>query len=293
MKIRQLKSQLKKEELRRRTNSPRPRRRLRCLLLVLLLSASLAALYWANRHELDLYRYRQAESLARQGDYSGAVEKLDRLSSSASSQQDLVPQALLLAGQILEFNLQQYQRALLFYLRLVRDYPQSEQAITAQRQAATIYKQHLRDYSSALTLLQRLVDVHVPDADHIHYQVADCYFLLENYEQARIEFESLLKTYPESTLLPEVQYRIGMAYLLDGQPSKARAAFAEELRRWPESPFAVEAGFALAGVYERQDQLRKALDELRKLKGRYPNAGILNHRINQVKERMARKKKAI
>ncbi|ORJ58247.1 hypothetical protein B5V00_12350 [Geothermobacter hydrogeniphilus] len=292
LKIRQLKNRLLKEERRRRTNSPRRRRLRRALLLGLLLLTALAVFCWNQRDAINLYRYHQAETLARQGDYGAAVNDLQQL-AAAVSDSPLAPRSLLLAGQLLEFNLRQYQQALLVYLRLVRDFPRAQQAVAAQRRAAAIYKQRLHEYSSALTLLQRLVDAGVDDADQIRYQIADCYFLLENYEQARIEFESLLKSDPESELLPEVQYRVGMTYLLDELPDKAAAAFAEGIRRWPGNRFALESRFALAGIYEQRDELRKALAELKKLQGHYPEAKVLEHRIKQVRRRMAKKKKAI
>jgi len=292
LKIRQLKNQLLKEERRRRKNNPRRRRLWQVLLVALLGLAGLAFLAWYQRDEIAAWRYRQAESLALRGDYGDAVERLENL-AAGKPRRGLAPRSLLLAGKLLEFNLQQHQQALLVYLRVLRDFPEAPETLEAQRRAADIYRQRLRDYTSALTLLQNLLEAGGGDDDHIRYQIADCYFQLENYEQARIEFQTLQKNHPDSDLLPEVSYRIGMAYLLEAQPDQAAEAFRETVDLWPDNRFGLEAQFALARVQEQRGELRKALAELRKLKGRYPDSGVLEHRISQVKKRMAKKKKAI
>ena len=88
--------------------------------------------------------------------------------------------------------------------------------------------------------------------------MADCYFRLNNFEQARIEFESLLKNYPDSALIAEVQYRIAMTYALEGKLPEAAAAYRLVMERWPDSPYALEASFGLATVLEEQEKLLEA-----------------------------------
>jgi TolA-binding protein len=61
----------------------------------------------------------------------------------------------------------------------------------------------------------------------------------------------------------------------------------------PESSFATEARFALAGVLEEQGQLVEALKVLKNLKGIYPNEEILAKKTDQVRQRIAKKKKAV
>jgi TolA-binding protein len=127
----------------------------------------------------------------------------------------------------------------------------------------------------------------------MQYEVADCYFRLNNFDQARIEFDSLRKKHPQSPLIAEVQYRIAMTYALEGKLPEAAGAYQLVMERWADSPYALEARFGLATVLEEQEELLEALKILESLAGIYPNQGILERKTVQVRERIAKKKKAI
>ncbi len=123
--------------------------------------------------------------------------------------------------------------------------------------------------------------------------MADCYFRLNNFAQARIEFENLLGNYSYSDLLAEAQYRIAMTYTLEGKLPEAGAAYRLVIEGWPDSPYALEASFGLATVLEEQEELREALKILEELAGIYPKQDILKKKTEQVQERIKKKKKAI
>jgi len=127
----------------------------------------------------------------------------------------------------------------------------------------------------------------------LQYEVADCYFRLNNFEQARIEFENLLSNYNFSDLTAEVRYRIAMTYALEDKLPEADAAYRLVMQGWPESPYATEASFGLATVLEEQGELLEALKILEELDGIYPKQDILQRKTDQVRERIEKKKKAI
>ncbi len=211
-----------------------------------------------------------------------------RLSTSG-----LAPKARLLIGDIQDLELDQPQEAVLTYLTLVRDFPRTPQAETALRRAANLYLNRLGDPAQALPLLQRLADAGVADADAVRYQIADSYFTLRNYEQARIEFETLLKLFPDTRYAAEASYRIGVCLVLENRHQQAERQFRMTANRWPEDTFGLEALFALSGLYERRDELLRARKLLRELRDRYPKRDLLERRLKQIEDRMRRKKKAI
>jgi TolA-binding protein len=65
------------------------------------------------------------------------------------------------------------------------------------------------------------------------------------------------------------------------------------MQDWPDSSYAIEARFGLAVVLEEQEKLLEALKILEELDGIYPKQDILKKKIDQVRERIAKKKKAI
>ena len=203
------------------------------------------------------------------------------------------PEALYEVAETLDIYLARYRDSLLTYLLLVRDYPESGVAAVAQRQIAELYKFRLDDCGQAIAAYQRVLDLGGDDSDRGQYEVADCYFRLNNFEQARIEFEGLLKRFPESALRAEVQFRIAVTYALEGQLPEAEATYRLVIETWPESPYTVEAKFGLAAVLEEQERLKEALTILEELVGVYPNGEALDRKIEQVRNRIDKKKKAI
>ena len=127
------------------------------------------------------------------------------------------------------------------------------EVITALKQVADIYKNQLREYLRAIVIYQKLLDMGGKDSSEAQYEMADCYFRLNNFEQARIEFESFLKNFPDSERSAEVQYRVATAASLEGNLDKALETFKLVNKNWPDSAYAVEARFGQAGVLEERE----------------------------------------
>ncbi len=279
-----------REELRRRRKNSRGFR----LLVAASLAGLLLALGWlvwyvANRDSLLAEDYAAAEALLEQGRYEAAEKGFRQLYENHPGF-ELAPQALYQSAEVLNLYLKQYSEALLAYLRLEQAYPETPWARKAIRQVADIYKNRLRDYPKAIVVYQKLIDAGDEGEDRLRYEVADCYFRLEDYEQARIEFENLLRLHPGSELQAEAQYRLAVAWSLSGGHKEAEEAFRRLIERWPQSPYAVEARFALATTLEERDELRESLKLLEGLQGSYPNAELLEKRIDQVKARLQKKR---
>jgi len=279
---------LKEEQRHRRRNSKAYRLLCRAIpaLLILLLAGGSWEFY---RHDgRDLRYFARAEEQQLAGRYQEAArlyKKLQRRHPDSLK----ADEALYRLGQIRQLHLKSYAEAILAFLSLEKDYPHSPLAGEALRQVAELYKNQLLDYPRAIVIYQKLLDRGTEDGDAVQYQIADCYFRLNNFEQARIEFESLLKNHPDSLLSAEVHYRLAVSLALEGEGKKAIAAFEQVEERWPESPYAVEARLGRAGVLEDRDDLGGALRLLEGLRGRYANGEILEQRISQVKTRMKKK----
>jgi len=241
-----------------------------------------------HRNKLIAESYGRAESFLLKGNYEAAATTFHGLYQHHPNSRQ-APQALLQAADIHNLYQSRYQQALLDYLLVERDYPESPQASKAERQIAQIYKYRLRDYPQAIFAYQKLLDQGQADSDAIQYEVADSYFQLNNFEQARIEFENLLKSYPHSKLVPKVLYRIAVMSSLVGQPRAAEDEFRKVIKKFPGDRYALESRFSLAGVLEDQEQLGEALKILEALKGVYPDKDALKRRIEQLKKRISKK----
>ena len=290
--IQKLKKQLLKEELRRQRKSSKKRHWVVLgLILVVVLSAGSFWLRASSETRLE-ESFQAGLALREAGKYAAAAELFSRLHAKHPAFEK-APQALFQAAEIQDLYLGRYADALLTYLLLERDYPSAAEVEPARRQVAVLYKYRLNDCSQAIAVYQKVLDQPDSDSPQLQYEVADCYFRLNNFEQARIEFEGLLKNYPTSELCAEVQYRIAMTYALEGKLADAAAAYRQMIQDWPESPYALEANFGLATVLEEREELLEALKILEELAGIYPKQDILERKTAQVRERIAKKKKAI
>ncbi|BCR02935.1 hypothetical protein DESUT3_00040 [Desulfuromonas versatilis] len=291
MEIQKLKKKLLKEELRERRKRNKKRRwTLVGLILLAGLAAGAGGTYYLRASESQLLeRIQQAELLVHQEQFEKAADLYRQIHSRHRSS-SLAPQALFSAGEILNLYLGNYQEAVLVFLLLEHDYPDSDLVLKAQEQVAEIYKNRLRDYNRAIVAYQKLLDSGAANPDRLQYEAADCYFRLNNFEQARIELESLVKAFPESPLLPEVHYRVAVTYSLEGLLKQAEAAYRRVIADWPESPYTIEARFGLASVLEEEERLDESLAILESLAGIYPNGEALAKKTDQVRERIRKKK---
>jgi len=260
--------------------------------MVVLLAGLGAYWYQANLQTRLEERFQQGLVLRQETRYIEAVELFKELHSEQPSFVR-VPEALFQVAEIQDLYLGRYSDALLTYLMLERDYPDAPEVFAARKQVAVLYKYRLNDCGQAIAVYQKVLDDADRNSDQLQYEVADCYFRLNNFAQARIEFESLLKNDPQSELFAEVQYRIAMTYALEGKLPEAAGAYRVVIERWSESSYAVEASFGLATVLGEQEELVEALKILEELKGVYPKEDILARKTEQVRERIDKKKKAI
>ncbi len=287
-----MKKQLLLEELKRQGKAPKQRLWVFLGLFMVALVGVAAYWYQANLQTRLEERFQEGLTLRQQARYGEAVELFEKLHDEQPSF-SRIPQALFQIAEMQDLYLGRYSDALLTYLKLERDYPHAPEVSEARTQVAVLYKYRLNDCSQAIAVYQKVLDEADRGNDQLQYEVADCYFRLNNFAQARIEFETLLKNYPQSDFFAEVQYRIAMTYALEGQLPEAAGAYRVVIERWSESPYAVEASFGLATVLEEQEELVEALKILEDLEGIYPKQDVLARKTEQVRERIEKKKKAI
>ncbi len=280
------------EELYRQGKAPKRRLWLIAGLTLVLILVAGGVWYRATLETRLEDKYQQGLVLRQTGNYQAAI---DQFASLHKENPEFVraAEALYQVAEIQDLYLGNYSDALLTYLLLERDYPDAEQVLVARKQLAILYKYRLGDCGEAISAYQKVLDHASRDRDQLQYEVADCYFRLNNFNQARIEFESLLKNEAESALVAEVQYRIAVTYALEGKLPEAAGGYRLVMERWEESPYALEARIGLATVLEEQEELLEALKILEELVGIYPNAEVLEQKTVQVRERIEKKKKAI
>lgn len=247
--------------------------------------------------------YRQQQLTASQRLFAEAVE-LESLREIAAAEKKYreiyqnypdaqeAAESLFRIGNLWQFDHQDKQRALLNYLKLEHDYPHSPLVLPAREEAARIVKYTLRDYSRAIEFYQRLLDLNAGTPDQYYYEIADCYFHLKNYSQARIELESLLEKYPQSDIAADALYRKARILILEGLTEEARQDWHYIIERYPDSQHRPQAEFDLAKTLEEEGSLQEALHHYQQLTGKLKPA-LLEEKIKHLEQRIKDKREAI
>lgn len=245
-----------------------------------------------KRDEILEGRFEKAMTLMHSGKFENSMQIFDAIYQERPDSK-LAARALFHQGEILNKSLGRYQEALVSYLQLLKQYPHSDMALASQRRVAEIYKYRFQDNPAAIVAYQNLLDMGTPDRAEGLYEIADSYFKLNNFEQARIEFERFLEKHPDSEKTAEVTYRIGVCLYIEGELKDSEDALQGVIETWPNDPFSVEARFTLGKVLEEQERLKESLRIFEGLRGSYSNQVALEKKITQVKDRIKKKKKAI
>lgn len=281
-------SKLKKQIRREQTRATRNSHRLLLPGLILLLIVLLLGGWWGWMVVRPRWEMEQAERALARGHHEQALRYLQRVYQDSPA---LAPEAMLRAGRLMNRYLGQQREAILLFLHLEERFPNSPQVVPALRETARIYHYRLEDMGRAIATLQRLQELLPAEADRFQYDIADAYFRLDNPEQARIEFDLLLKRWPQSSRAAEAGLRIGLIYSLEGKGRQAEEAFQRVIDAYPDSSFALEAQLGLAGQAEERGDLVAAAAILQDLQGRYQPEERLQQRLQQVRERMQKKYK--
>ena len=99
------------------------------------------------------------------------------------------------------------------------------------------------NYEVARALLRKyLADAPRSDeASDAMFLIADSYFREKLYEEAILEYQNIIETWPASPKIPLCQLNQGLALMEIGKPNEASLFFESLLEAYPESPEAAEA----------------------------------------------------
>jgi TolA-binding protein len=104
------------------------------------------------------------------------------------------------------------------------------------------YRQALREFDALLAMSgsQNLMD-------NCQYWKGECYYGLNEFHQAIIEFEKVF-IYSNSNKYDDTQLKLGLCYLKLGNREKARVEFQKLLDNYPDSEYIPKANQYLAGL---------------------------------------------
>ncbi len=130
------------------------------------------------------------------------------------------------------------------------------------------------NYSKAITLYQSLLAAPPRGVSTgvLHTRIADCYFKLEDYRNARDAYRKALPE-QEETERPATQYWIGFSTLLMGKDAEALDEFLKIPEQYPDSGMWVSTAYYWAGrTCDRMGNKKQAKEYFQKAGGRGKSA---------------------
>ena len=172
----------------------------------------------------------------------------------------------------------------ILYKREMEEY---EKALAVEKGSL---KQELRypqqDYSSIIRHFRILSDEYRyrKGADAVHYALGFALYELGERDEAVKVFEGIIRNYPQSIYLPEMNFRIGEFYFETGQMGEARDSYMRVLN-YHQSVFYDKAVYKLGWVYYKIDDFKNASDLFmsiidRTWEGKSKEAGLTEESIS-------------
>ncbi|MBE7443946.1 MAG: outer membrane protein assembly factor BamD [Planctomycetia bacterium] len=157
-------------------------------------------------------RYKYALSLLVEQKYTIAIKEFESIIKTApDSEYAEVSQINIGRSYFLNGD---YKRALKAYEKVMEKYPgtkRTEEILEREFQLGTA--QMDANEEGAIKVFEKIIEKHPlgPVAPDAQVKIADCYFKLNQYEEAIDAYEKFLENYPKSEWVPYVQYQIPLS----------------------------------------------------------------------------------
>ncbi len=191
-------------------------------------------------------------------------------------------------GKINALYLHDYTAAISYFQTLVRLYPRTDQAFAAHATIADVYHHKLGDLQAAIDAYQKLV-AEFPnrhDSRRAQLQIANAYFQLKNFEQARTEAEQLIDRWPKTNEAAQARFQIANSYYVQARYAEAIATYQRLLEDKPEPSVAALVLFELGNCFQGLDQAERALAYFYHCLQDHPDPILVQRKIKRVRKRL-------
>ncbi len=186
----------------------------------------------------------------------------------------LAPEAQYKVGVVYNSHLKNATKALEAYAMLLYLFPGSPEAVLAREERAKAYSSWGRHRESIAEYAWMLEYGTEEKAGIYRYNIALEYIKMNDYGQARIELDELIKSAPDEKLLANAYYQVATALQLGGDFSAAVKAYDLFIDTFPNHKLNSDAMLHKATVLEQSGKLKEALALLKVVRTQYPELAV-------------------
>ena len=226
--------------------------------------------------EIEKGHFRVALSLLEQ---SAQIEKNDKKKTKA----------LVEAARISRFEIQDFDRAIRLYRKIILKSQDAKQRVNAQQAVSEIYLENLQNYSQALKelLILEQLDMDPVQKQKIKLRIAQAQFLTGNAAAALDNIDAALKV---DKIEAKHFYKLKAEVLISIKKFDEALASYEEIRKLDEKFFADENLYIATSItYEEKQDYQSALAYLEKYKSKIKDLSYFELRQKRLKEKLTNK----
>lgn len=232
--------------------------------------------------------YNEAYSEVEKGHFRIAVDLLEK--SADFEKKDIIKfKNLLEAARITRFEIQDYERAIRIYKKIILQAQDVDQRIHSQQAISEIYLENLQNYNMALKELQVLEPLikNENEKEKIKLRIAQAQYLTGNNQQAIEEINASIKT-AKDEMLNFLKLK-AQVLLAQKKYKEAISTYQEILKRDPKYFESENLFIATSVVYEENEEYQAALEYLTKYERQIKDKAYFELRYKRLKERLANK----
>jgi len=197
----------------------------------------------------------------REGNHHQAIKLYDAVHENHSRSQ-FADDALWEIANIYYVSLYDVDRALLYFRKLAKEYPESSLVVDAYLKMAEIQEVELRDLPQTIEYLAQAL-VHSTSFDsgrQILFKMGNAHLKLNRFVQSLQTFELVVQRAPNDHLSQQARNRIGTIYQITNQYEKSLAYFRATAEKTDCSECRVESYLGLIESYEFLEELKRAIE---------------------------------
>ena len=220
-----------------------------------------------------------------QGNYIDALKRYYYITDNFPAS-EYAPKSQYKIGLIFNNYFHDRKRAVDAFRAVFFVYPDSPEAALAKKDLARIYSDY-GNHQKALAEYQWLLKQGTSlDAPEYKFLIAMEYAKMNDFRQARIELDGLIKTTGNMDMIAEAKIETANTYYLEGDVKTAMEGYDEIIEKFPDNKAAVDARFNKARALEETGRLAEALEMLKKLMPDYPYKAVIILKIQSIEQRL-------
>jgi tetratricopeptide (TPR) repeat protein len=239
----------------------------------------------------------EAEVARAQGEHLRAIATYEKVISLDPASQE-AQEAYLQMADTHFYGLRGYAAAARIYEDFVTRGTPGPKLLDARKKLASLYQFHLKDYRGAIEQYRRLVEELGGPRGKQHEEIlsylmaiGDCYFALDNFNQARIEYRALGEvggaTGPKiQEMRKRAAFQIAESLYMENRCEEALPHYEKLLSEPGQSEYDTRARFGVANCYEELGKNQEAMDLYRKILEQYPNKAVIELKIKNLQARL-------